>query len=68
LQYLLPQKEIPAMPKSISDQVDTTGYEYNEHNNQLGDWCPWSGVPANEDDDACPAGCPASNVGESEDD
>ena len=36
--------------------------DWNEHSNDLGDYCPWSGQPAaTEDDDArCPAGCAAS--------
>lgn len=33
---------------------------WNQHSNQLGDWCPWSGHVADDDDDACPATCPAS--------
>lgn len=33
---------------------------WNEHSNQLGDWCPWSGEVAT--DDACPAMCPASRA------
>lgn len=39
---------------------------WNQHRNQIGDWCPHSGqlippAPDGEDDeDACPAGCPAS--------
>ncbi|MBQ1048470.1 hypothetical protein KBX50_08325 [Micromonospora sp. C51] len=38
---------------------------YTEHNNQLGDWCPWSGkhAPADsDDDDPCPALCPDSGT------
>lgn len=33
---------------------------WNEHSNQLGDWCPWSGTPAAGG--ACPAMCPASSA------
>lgn len=42
-----------------------TGLIYNEHTNDLGDWCPWSGEPAPESDHdypACPARCRDSDV------
>lgn len=42
---------------------------YNEHTNDLGDWCPWSGQEASNsdiEDDACPARCRASRVEEEE--
>jgi hypothetical protein len=35
---------------------------WNEHNNQLGDWCPWSGLEVSGKDKRCPAGCPTSRV------
>lgn len=41
----------------------------NEHSNDIGDWCPWSGTAATEDDlhdedFACPALCADSGVEE----
>ena len=36
---------------------------YNRHDNELGDYCPWSSKPVQaEDDECCPARCPASEV------
>jgi hypothetical protein len=40
-------------------------YVFNEHTNDLGDWCPYSGQPAPDDDAACPQGCRGSHAVES---
>lgn len=34
-------------------------FEWNEHNNDIGDWCPWSGARAylGELGATCPARC-----------
>ena len=41
---------------------------YNKHNNDIGDWCPWSGMPFRYDEDPddakCPAGCRQSHATE----
>lgn len=38
--------------------------KFNDHNNDIGDWCPWSGADADGHgtDDRCPAGCKQSAV------
>lgn len=46
---------------------------WNEHNNDSGDWCPWSGatVPASllrDKDEPCPAMCRKSHPIVGEDD
>ncbi len=38
---------------------------WNDHANQLNDWCPWSGKTA-IGYDRCPAGCPTSQAIEGE--
>lgn len=37
---------------------------YPEHNNDIGDWCPWSGERRKDRDSRCPAGCRRSVVDE----
>lgn len=43
------------------------GRAFNNHSNDIGDWCPWSTctVTENYSDERCPAGCTASRVVES---
>lgn len=60
LGYGLPAEDTPAPPARL----------WNQHSNDLGDWCPHSGdpVPAEDDDDApCPARCRASHPLDSDD-
>jgi hypothetical protein len=40
----------------------TQNYRYNQHDNQIRDWCPWSGQPAADGDGTCPSRCPDSDV------
>lgn len=39
--------------------------KYNDHRNESGDWCPWSGrpviAPSSDCDNYCPAMCPDSD-------
>jgi hypothetical protein len=44
------------------------GPVYREHNNDLGDWCPWSGEPRQNDDSRCPALCGANAVNDDSED
>lgn len=51
--------------------MDETNGQYNQHSNDIGDWCSWSGtrvgLPEDEWDEVrCPAGCSASHVEEAE--
>lgn len=54
----------------VAPTVDQApAFVWNDHDNQLGDWCPWSGKSIGDDVDpdddiACPAGCPASHIEE----
>ncbi|MEV4212605.1 hypothetical protein [Micromonospora sp. NPDC049662] len=52
-------------PAPADAEVEFTGWCYNEHNNDLGDWCPSSGKPAPEDSDEgddCPQMCRRGRV------
>lgn len=61
---------LPALRQGEGEReaIDLTAWQYNEHRNQLGDWCPHSGKqikpgadPA-DDAAACPAVCPDSGI------
>lgn len=59
-----------AARNAVAEMVDANdlGLFYNDHSNDIGDWCTWSGKPVDEDDlddpdeDRCPALCRASRV------
>lgn len=77
-------EEMPARHRPLIVEVDNGGENeygsadpdapvrrYIEHNNDNGDWCPWSGdlAPVGADDDTpCPAGCRASGCEAVDDD
>jgi hypothetical protein len=43
--------------------------KFNNHSNDIGDWCPYSGEPVPEDynDDRCPQWCRASAIVDADD-
>lgn len=43
-------------------------HQWNNHCNDLGDWCPWSGEPIPDDEGTgrCPAGCRDSRPADDE--
>jgi hypothetical protein len=46
------------------DEDEPAERRWNNHRNDLGDWCPWSlcTTTTTDDDDRCPAGCRGSYV------
>lgn len=67
LDTCIPNSSIPAAIAEIVTQFDRDPdpdrYRFNNHSNDLGDWCPWSDTPVTAPDDSrCPAGCPSSTV------
>lgn len=50
----------------LSSLADETAYVWSEHDNDSGDWCPWSGTVTVEPDphekEACPARCRRSRA------
>ncbi|MEU1813402.1 hypothetical protein [Micromonospora aurantiaca (nom. illeg.)] len=48
-----------------SPAQDAPGWRWSQHSNNIGDWCPWSGVPVTagvDGDERCPVGCRASRA------
>lgn len=50
------------------DHEESSGRAFNNHTNDIGDWCPWSTctVTENYTDDHCPAQCRGSWIIEPE--
>ena len=44
------------------------GIVWNEHTNDIGDWCPFSGTPVTTEDNRCPQGCRQSRISHMGDD
>ena len=61
----------PRAVEDDDDDDDDTGDDdglWEEHTNDIGDWCPFSGKVRDADDTRCPQGCAASDTSDDTDD